>query len=758
MGLEPLSADQIRLILDTAEPFKEVSERPIKKVPALRGKTIVNLFFEASTRTRISFEFAEKRLSADTVNVATAGSSVSKGETLVDTARNLEAMRIDMVVIRHGASGAAQFLGQRIRSQRDQRRRRQARAPDAGTARHPHAARPLQADRGAQGRHLRRHPAQPRGAQQHLGAAPSWAPRSACAARRRCCRATCTELGVTVLPRIEDAIQWADALNILRLQLERMQAGFLPSLREYNRVFGVTSERLARAPKDLLILHPGPMNRGVEIDSDVADGPHSVILPQVTNGVAVRMAVLYLLAGGSPDWAQPGRRRLTMRPILIRGGRVLDPSRNIDADRRPPAAGRQGRGARARTSGRPDGADGARRRRDRSWRPGLIDVHVHLREPGQEDVETIATGAMAAAAGGFTAVCAMPNTDPVTDNQAAVGFIVRQAQRAGKARVYPIGAISLGQKGQQLAEFGELVGAGAVAVSDDGKPVVSSHLMRTALEYARTFGIPVADHCEEPTLAAGGAMNEGLVSTRLGLKGVPAAAEEIMVARDILLAELTGGHVHLCHMSTRGSVELIRRAKEKGLRVTAEACPHHFTLTDEACEGYNTNAKMNPPLARARGPRGDPAGAARRHDRRDLHRPRAAPLRREGARVRRRAERHHRTGDRARPRDHRAGGRRAAGPADAGHPDEHDAGAHLQPAGRHAGAAARRPTWWCSTRPRSGRSSPTTFYSKSRNTPFAGRRLRGRADVTIVRGQVVFRRPGERDRARRVGGGTISHS
>ncbi len=228
--------------------------------------------------------------------------------------------------------------------------------------------------------------------------------------------------------------------------------------------------------------------------------------------------------------------------------------------------------------------------------PGLIDVHVHLREPGREDVETVATGARAAAAGGFTAVCAMPNTDPVTDNQAAVGFIVKQAQAAGAARVYPIGAISLGSKGQQLAEFGEMVGAGAVAVSDDGKPVVSSHLMRTALEYAQTFGIPVADHCEDPALAQGGCMHEGVASTRMGLRGIPAAAEEIMVARDLLVAELTGGHIHLCHMSTRGSVELIRRAKERGVRVTAEATPHHFTLTDRACLGYNTNAKMNPPL------------------------------------------------------------------------------------------------------------------------------------------------------------------
>lgn len=283
-----------------------------------------------------------------------------------------------------------------------------------------------------------------------------------------------------------------------------------------------------------------------------------------------------------------------MRPLLFVGGRVIDPSQGLDTvadvvviEGRIAAVGR-GLGA-------PDGAEIVDAR-GAVLAPGLIDLHVHLREPGREDVETVATGARAAAAGGFTAVCAMPNTDPVTDNQAAVGFIVKQAAAAGAARVYPIGAISLGQQGKQLAEFGELVGAGAVAVSDDGKPVVSSHLMRMALAYARTFDIPVADHCEEPTLAANGVMHEGVVSTRLGLRGIPAAAEAIMVARDLMLAELTGGHVHLCHISARQSVELIRRAKDAGLRVSAEVTPHHLTLTHEACEGYNTNAKMNPPL------------------------------------------------------------------------------------------------------------------------------------------------------------------
>lgn len=289
---------------------------------------------------------------------------------------------------------------------------------------------------------------------------------------------------------------------------------------------------------------------------------------------------------------------MSARPIVLRGGRVLDPSRGYDdvgdiliKDGRVESA-----------SGKVGKVDDAEviDCKDLIVSPGFIDVHCHLREPGREDVETIATGARAAAAGGFTAVCAMPNTDPVTDNQAAVGFIVRQSQRANAARVHVIGAISVGQKGETLAEFGEMVAAGAVAVSDDGKPVVSAQLMRTALEYARSFGIPVIDHCEEPTLAHGGAMNEGIVSARLGLKGIPSEAEEIMVIRDILLARRTNGHVHLAHMSTIGSVELIRWGKERGINVTAEVCPHHISLTEERVVGYDTNAKMNPPLRTAR--------------------------------------------------------------------------------------------------------------------------------------------------------------
>jgi aspartate carbamoyltransferase catalytic subunit len=306
VGLEGLSAAEIVGILDTAEPFKEISERRIKKVPVLRGKTIVNLFFEPSTRTRVSFEFAEKRLSADTVNISSTGSSVTKGETLVDTARNLEAMKIDMVVMRHGSSGAARFLAERIPSN----------VINAGDGRHEHptqALLDLLTIRDHRGRieGLRvcivGDVLHSRVARSNIFGLRALGAEVGVCGPRTLLPFGIESLGVEVFSRIEEAIEWADVLNVLRLQLERMEAGYVPSLREYNRIFGVTRARLEAAPRDVLVLHPGPMNRGVEIDSDVADGPQSVILNQVTNGVAVRMAVLYLLAGGAPEQAEAAK-------------------------------------------------------------------------------------------------------------------------------------------------------------------------------------------------------------------------------------------------------------------------------------------------------------------------------------------------------------------------------------------------------------------------------------------------------------------
>jgi aspartate carbamoyltransferase catalytic subunit len=306
LGLAGLSREQVTAILDVAEPLRAISERAIKKVPTLRGMTVVNLFFEPSTRTRISFEFAEKRMSADTVNVATAASSVSKGETLVDTARNLEAMRIDMVVIRHPHSGAARFLAERIESN----------VINAGDGTHEHPTQGLldlltlrEKLGGLEGKRICivGDVLHSRVARSNIWGLKAMGAQVAVCGPRSLLPGAIRELGVEVFDRIETAIEWADALNILRLQLERMQLGYIPSLREYNRVFGVTRARLERAPRDLVILHPGPMNRGVEIDSDVADGPHSVILEQVTNGVAVRMAVLYLLAGNAPALADAAK-------------------------------------------------------------------------------------------------------------------------------------------------------------------------------------------------------------------------------------------------------------------------------------------------------------------------------------------------------------------------------------------------------------------------------------------------------------------
>jgi dihydroorotase len=286
--------------------------------------------------------------------------------------------------------------------------------------------------------------------------------------------------------------------------------------------------------------------------------------------------------------------------LLIKGGRIIDPSQRIDkisdlliedgrvksiADSPPGSAG-----ILPASDGEVFDAHGL------IVAPGFIDLHVHLREPGEEYKETIASGAAAAVAGGFTSICAMPNTKPVNDSASVTRFIIDKAREAGLARVYPVGAITRGSKGEELAEMAEMKDAGAVAVSDDGRPVMDSQVMRHAMEYARDHGLIVVDHCQDLHLAAGGVINEGRYSTLLGLKGMSGAAEESHVARDIMLAELTGARVHIAHISTAGSVEMVRRAKRQGLGVTCEVTPHHLALTDAAVVGFDTNTKMSPPL------------------------------------------------------------------------------------------------------------------------------------------------------------------
>lgn len=228
--------------------------------------------------------------------------------------------------------------------------------------------------------------------------------------------------------------------------------------------------------------------------------------------------------------------------------------------------------------------------------PGLIDMHTHLREPGYEYKETIKTGTMAAVSGGFTNICAMPNTNPVNDNSSVTDFIIRKAIQEGACTVYPVGSITKNQNGEELAEMGIMFSEGCIAFSDDGKPVMNSLIMRRALEYSKTYDVPIISHCEDSNLTEGGVMNEGLLSFTMGMGGIPSEAEETMVARDIALAGLTKGKLHIAHVSTAGSVRLIRQAKESGIPVTAETCPHYFTITEEAVQTYNTNAKVNPPL------------------------------------------------------------------------------------------------------------------------------------------------------------------
>ena len=278
--------------------------------------------------------------------------------------------------------------------------------------------------------------------------------------------------------------------------------------------------------------------------------------------------------------------------LVIKHGRLIDPARNLD--RVSDVLIEDGKIQSIDTSEVPDAnvfdASGL------IVAPGFFDIHVHLREPGTEEAETIRTGGEAAVAGGFTAVAAMPNTKPPNDNASTTRFVVTEARRSSPARIFPIGAITMGQQGEKLAEIGEMVEAGIVGISDDGKPVMNSRLFRRAMEYSMMFDLPVIQHCEDLNLSAGGVMNEGIVSTRLGLKGIPQAAEDAMVARDLILAELTHAKYHVAHISTAGAVGMVRQARAAGLNVTAEVAPHHFTLTDGAVSGYDTHAKMQPPL------------------------------------------------------------------------------------------------------------------------------------------------------------------
>ena len=595
VGLESLSAEQILTILNTAEPFKEISERRIKKVPVLRGKhnrePLLRGIHPHPGIVRIRREATERGHGEHCVERVLGG----QGGDLVDTARNLEAMRIDMVVIRHGSSGAAKFLAERIPSN----------VINAGDGSHEHPTQAL-----LDILTIRDHYGKIEGlrvclvgdilhsrvARSNIFGLLALGAEVAVCGPKTLLPLGIADLGITVFSRIEEAIQWADVLNVLRLQLERMEAGFLPQLARVQSGLGRLPGQ-ARAGAEGLVGPPSRAHeprgrdrqrrRGRAPRHDSAAGDERCRSPD-GGPLSARWGCARHGRGGQ------GRSGGLSSPLLIRGGRVIDPSQSIDAVQdvlvKDGVIAEVGKGIDPPKRAREIDAGGL------VVTPGLIDVHVHLREPGGEHKETIVTGAMAAAAGGFTAVCAMPNTDPVVDDPAGVGFVLAQGLAAGAARVYPMGAISVGQEGKQLAAIGEMYEAGAVGITDDGNPVMDSGLMRKALEYAQAFDIPVADHPEDLGLSGAGVMNEGLVATKLGLHGKPNAAEDVHIVRDLLLAELTEGHIHLQHVSTAYGMEAIRQAKARGVRVTAEASPHHLILTDERVEGFDTDAKMNPPL------------------------------------------------------------------------------------------------------------------------------------------------------------------
>ncbi len=646
LSIADLTRDDIERLLDRAAAFAEVSDRDIKKVPALRGRTVLNLFYEASTRTRSSFELAAKRLSADVVNFAASGSSVEKGESLKDTVLTLTAHSPDAIVIRTPYAGAAALVAGWTT----------AAIVNAGDGKHEHPTQALldvftlrQKLGSLEGRTIWivgdvSHSRVARsnilafrmmGAHVTVCGPPTLIPRGIEA------------LGCEVRYDLDD-LREADVVYALRMQNERMDEAFVPTPARVRRALP-DQRPPARAAPGAHAPRPGqPRRRALRRGRRLAAGRHHDAgqgRRRRPDGRPLRGARRRARGTRAPGRGRPSRSSHERPPSSC-------PTPAAAAVPRPgPARRATRRGSSARPPARPTCSSAARTcsTRARAWTarttsssatarsprsappaaiaatadvetidgagrhlfPAFVDPHVHLRTPGQEHKEDLETGTRSAAAGGYCAIVAMPNTSPVVDSAPILGALLDAAAREARVPVGFTAAITRGLHGEELTEMAELRELGAAAFTDDGRPVIDAGVFRRALQYQRLCGGVLALHEEDPALSGKGAMHEGAISTELGVLGIPSVSESTMIARDCALAEYEGARIHIQHLSARESVEVIAAAKARGVQVTCEASPHHLTMTDEDVRGLDTRRKMNPPLrARVRPPGARSRGCA----------------------------------------------------------------------------------------------------------------------------------------------------
>ncbi len=633
LGVDGLAPEHIETILRTADAYADQNAAHAKIERRLSDKTLINLFFEASTRTQASFELAAKRLGATVMNMSIKSSSMSKGETLLDTAVTLNAMLPDILVVRHQDAGAVALLANKVNCA----------VVNAGDGWHEHPTQALlDALTMRRAFRARRGPDSDAAALRGLTIAICGDLTHSRVARsniflhrilgnrvRIAAPPTLTPvgleaLGVEVCRDLSTAARGADVVMMLRLQTERMDGAFIPSTREYFHSYGLDAEELSHAKPDALLMHPGPMNRRVEIDSALADDPtRSVIAAQVEMGVAVRMAVLDLVSanlphtapaserafGGPPPGrffgAEAARARSPARKALVRA-RLIDPERagTPEGDRPGSVLIEDGR-ILALEGPAPELGEGfgVVDCGGLALAPGLVDLRVFIGEPGERHKESFGSGGEAACAGGVTTIVTQPETEPPVDDPALLEFVAQRVAEESRDHAMPhvrvMAALTKGLEGKRMAEYRFLLEAGAIGFSEGDRTVADALVLRRCFEYAAELGALAAPIALDPDLTAGACATESAFATRLGLPAGPAAAEALALTRDLGLARLTGVRYHAAQISTRAGADAIAEAKASGLDVTAAAAVHHATLTETDIRDYRTFYKVTPPLRAA---------------------------------------------------------------------------------------------------------------------------------------------------------------